>query len=502
MTTDSTANAADLTGRELGEYRVLRRLGAGGMAEVYLAEQISLGRQVALKVLQPHLAGDASYVERFKNEARAAASLVHPNIVQIYDVGQVDGVHFIAQEYIPGKNLGELLQRQRTLEPRLVMDVMRQVTAALGKATELGIVHRDIKPENLMLSHSGEIKVADFGLARVESADAKTLTQVGVAMGTPLYMSPEQIEGRPVDVRSDLYSLGVTCYHLLTGAPPHTGDTALAIAVQHLHTPPRPLENVREDVPSGLARIIHRLMSKKPEQRYAGPQELLAELRKLATEAAEQGWADGPDDWSLAEWIASTRNDSRTAGQLTDLMQQSAQLDAKSTGRIWRIAAVVAALAAGAALGVATRPRFILADAAAPAVEKADTAWGQIYRAKKNPSEAAWLAVEKYFKDADPYILAQAKQGLVRYYLFLSEDYDRALVVLRDLERTVGEDESQQSLQTFVNAGLVIVNQKLGRDDQARQVSARFSAESLEELSRTDRRLFEALRTSRRELGP
>src|SRR5687768_9200467 len=236
MSSEFVSTAGDLTGRELGDYRVLRRLGAGGMAEVYLAEQRSLGRRVALKVLQTALARDASYVLRFQNEARAAAALVHANIVQIYEVGQSDGVHFIAQEYVPGKNLGELLKRQAALAPRLVLDILRQAAAALCKAGEAGIVHRDLKPDNILLSNSGEVKVADFGLARMESIDAKTLTQVGVAMGTPLYMSPEQIEGRAVDVRSDIYSLGITCYHLLAGTPPHSGDTALAVALHHLNT--------------------------------------------------------------------------------------------------------------------------------------------------------------------------------------------------------------------------------------------------------------------------
>src|SRR4051812_16978788 len=161
---------ADLSGRELGDYRVLRRLGAGGMAEVYLAEQRSLSRQVALKVLQPTLARDGSYVDRFQQEARAAAALVHANIVQIYEVGQSRGLHFIAQEYVRGKNLGEVLRRETALNPQLVFDVLRQVAAALCKAGDAGIVHRDLKPENILLSHAGEVKVADFGLARMQSA--------------------------------------------------------------------------------------------------------------------------------------------------------------------------------------------------------------------------------------------------------------------------------------------------------------------------------------------
>src|SRR5690242_1141241 len=150
MSTDPQASA-DLTGREIGDYRILRRLGAGGMAEVYLAEQRSLGRQVAFKVLQPVLARDANYVARFQYEARAAAALVHANIVQIFEVGHVGGVHFIAQEYVRGRNLGEVLKRDAALNPRLVLDVLRQVTAALCKAAEAGIVHRDLKPENILL---------------------------------------------------------------------------------------------------------------------------------------------------------------------------------------------------------------------------------------------------------------------------------------------------------------------------------------------------------------
>jgi len=208
----------DLSGRQLGGYRLLRRLGRGAMAEVYLAEQVSLGRQVAFKVLRSTLATDAIYVQRFHHEARAAAQLVHANIVQIYEVGCHDGIHFIAQEYVQGANLAELLARRGPPELAKVLAVVRQVASALHKAAEHGIVHRDIKPENIMLASSGEVKVADFGLARLYSREETTnLTQVGVTMGTPLYMSPEQVEGRALDSRSDIYALGVTTYQMLTG---------------------------------------------------------------------------------------------------------------------------------------------------------------------------------------------------------------------------------------------------------------------------------------------
>lgn len=495
-----TSAAGDLTGQTIGNYLVLRRLGSGGMADVYLAEQQSLGRQVALKTLDAHLARDATYVARFNNEARAAAQLVHPNIVQIYEVARAGAIHFIAQEYVRGNNLGELVARHGSLAPARVLDILRQATAALAKAAELGIVHRDIKPENLLLSHEGQLKIADFGLARIENADRQTLTQVGVALGTPLYMSPEQIEGNSVDVRSDLYSLGVTCYHLLAGRPPYHGETALAVAMQHVKTPPEPLENVAPEVPSGLARVVHQLMAKAPDNRFSSPVELLAVLHRLATEAAEQGWGEGPQAWSLAELSAVKGLPAESTAELAALMQQSQQLDKRRSSLKLRLAALIVALVVGLLLGYATRPRFLLADAARAPVEKAETAWAQIYRASLAPSEAAWQAVEEFFPDEDPYVLAQARQGLVRYYLYLSEEYDKALRVLEELAARSGQDQRQRTLQAFTRAGLVIVHEHLDHLDQARAANSRLTAENLDELRRTDRRLYELLETSQRRL--
>jgi len=491
---------ADLTGRELGDYRILRRLGAGGMAEVYLAEQRSLGRQVALKVLQPALARDGAYVQRFQHEARAAASLVHANIVQIYEVGQSAGIHFIAQEYVRGKNLGQVLKREAALSPRLVLDVLRQVAAALGKAADAGIVHRDIKPENILLNGAGEVKVADFGLARMESADVKTLTQVGVAMGTPLYMSPEQIEGRPVDARSDIYSLGVTCYHLLAGSPPHSGDTALAVALQHLNVAPRPLENVRGDVPSGLARVVHQMIAKRPEHRYQSPGELLADLRKLAGEAAAEGWGEGPGEWSLAEWMATGDSGGRATRELGRLMHESAHLDA----RRWKPGRMAAFVAGGLLLGllsgVALRPRPYLAGPPATRVEKRDNVWAQLFHANMAPSEQAWRAVRLHFPNEDPYVYDLANAGLVRYHLFLSQDYERARRPLMELlESSEASPESPQ--RAFAHAGMVIANQRLGRLEEARRAASQLSSDMQDQLRMTEPRLHELLQSSLRALG-
>jgi len=506
MSVDPSAEG-DLTGRELGDYRILRRLGAGGMAEVYLAEQRSLGRQVALKVLQTALARDGSYVLRFQHEARAAAALVHANIVQIYEVGAVDGVHFIAQEYVRGKNLGEVLKREAALNPRLVLDVLRQVAAALCKAAEVGIVHRDLKPENILLSHSGEVKVADFGLARMESIDAKTLTQVGVAMGTPLYMSPEQIEGRPVDGRSDIYSLGITCYHLLAGTPPHSGETALAVALQHLNTPPQPLENVRSDLPSALARTVHRMIAKRPEQRYQSAGELLTDLRALASQAASEGWGEGPEDWSLAEWIATTDSRSRAAADLGRLMQQSAQLDAANPLRRSRLSAkfliIAGALALGLFVGYLLRPRPYLAGPPAAAVQRRDSAWAQLFQANTAPSEQAWQAVHDYFPNEDPYVYDLANAGLVRYHLLLSQDrdYEKALRPLIELTQSSDAAAPGSPLRAFAYAGLCIANQRLGRIEEAQAARSQLTSEMQDDLRRSEGRMYELLQSSQEALG-
>ncbi len=495
------SNGPDLIGRELGDYRILRRLGAGGMAEVYLAEQVSLRRQVALKVLNRDLATDASYVERFQNEARAAASLVHPNIVQIYEVGQEDGIHFIAQEYVAGQNLGQLLEREGAFQPALVLDVLRQVVSALCKAKELGIVHRDIKPENLLLSKSGEVKVADFGLARIQNTDTKTLTQVGVAMGTPLYMSPEQVEGKPVDARSDIYSLGVSSYHLLAGVPPHTGETALAIAVQHLHNTPEPLENVRADLPSALARIVHKMLGKKPESRPASPSDLLVELRELATTAAKEGWAEGPDDWSLAEWIATEPARSPKNEELAQVMQAEARLQPAS--RSWkRVAlALTAATLAGVLFSALTRPKFYLADAARAAVKVPEkpSDWAQLYHAQIASSEAAWQKAIEY-PDADSFVRQLAKRGLVRYHLVVSQDYRAALPELQRLERQSEADTPPSLLHAFSLAGQCICLENLGNAAQARTFQAKLAGMH-DQLREEEPQVYRSLQASLGRLG-
>lgn len=484
---------ADLTGKQLNDYRVLRRLGRGAMAEVYLAEQLSLGRQVALKVLSEQLARDPAYVARFQHEARAAASLVHSGIVQIYEVGCADGCHYIAQEYVAGNNLGELIERQGRLSPGLVLGVLRQTAAALSRASEQGIVHRDIKPENLMLSRSGEIKVADFGLARVEEAEGAKLTQVGVTVGTPLYMSPEQVEGRRLDSRSDIYSLGVAAYHLVCGQPPFVGDSPLAVALKHLKDPPPPLLDRCPDCPPALVRIIDRMVAKRADDRFASPNELLAELRTLTRSAVEAGWAEPGDDASAWEALASTSGGPAATLRLSRALDDTLQLNAQQPQRSRRWLALAACLVAGLVLGGVTRPKSLLAGAAREAELRPDVR-SQLFHAKLVDTESAWQAVIQRFPDSDPFYRYLAMQGLVRLYLNLGHDAKAYTQAKRLAD--LGEDE--QSLRTFGRASLVVIAARAGDPQGVREAWAAFPQDQLDDLRTTDRlmhqRLEEALK--------
>lgn len=273
----------DLTGQTLGDFRVLRRLGQGGMGQVYLAEQVSLKRHVALKTLKPELAANEVSLSRFKQEAHSVARVTHANIVQIYAISETSGLHYMALEYVEGKNLRENLEKKGTPDVLMGLRIMTQIAAALQRASELGIVHRDIKPDNILLTRKGEVKVADFGLSRCfGDQQGVHLTQSNVTMGTPLYMSPEQVEGkRTIDHRSDIYSFGVTCYHMFAGQPPFRGTSPFEVAVQHVQKEPGPLAEIRPDLPVDLCTIIHKMMAKQPEARYQTAREILRDVGRL-----------------------------------------------------------------------------------------------------------------------------------------------------------------------------------------------------------------------------
>ena len=248
-------------------YEIVRRVGVGGMADVYLAEDTQLGRQVALKILHPQYAGDASFVERFRREALSAAKLQHPNIVQIYDSGQEGDFNFIVMEYVEGRSLKDYLSEVGQMEIREAARVAGEVLTALAYAHRTGLVHRDIKPGNILLSDDGKVQVTDFGIARAEAGS--TMTQTGTILGTAYYLSPEQAQGLPLDGRSDIYSLGVVLYEMLTGRRPFEGDSPVSIAYKHVREMPRHPSNFRDDIPRPLEAIVLNSLAKRPEDRYS-----------------------------------------------------------------------------------------------------------------------------------------------------------------------------------------------------------------------------------------
>lgn len=275
---------SDLTDQKLGEFQLLRHLGSGGMADVYLAQQTSLQRYVAVKVMKTSVTSVSGeeLLKRFQQEATMAAGLNHPNIVQVYTVGNDGPYHYIAQEYVQGSDLSTLVKEKGNLDLGSILSVMRQVVSALKASESRGIVHRDIKPENLLVTKKGEIKVADFGLAQLGDSEATT-GGTKKTMGTPLYMSPEQVSGRELDSRSDIYSFGVTCYQLLCGKPPFTGGTASEIAMQHVNNPPPPLQEMNPELPTVICRLVHRMMAKRRSLRYQTASDLLEDIRTLSS---------------------------------------------------------------------------------------------------------------------------------------------------------------------------------------------------------------------------
>src|SRR5664280_98260 len=262
-----------------GRYKIIKKLGTGGMATVYLAEDQELGRRIAIKILNSKHAADQQFVERFRREASSAAGLSHPNIVQIYDRGNAEGTYYIAMELIDGRSLKELVI-QRGPSPILVaVNYGRQILAALRFAHRNGVVHRDIKPHNVLVDDEGRIKVTDFGIAR---AGASEMTEVGSIIGTAQYLSPEQARGAPVDDRSDLYSVGVLLYELLTGEAPYSGDTPVEIAMKHLSAIPEPPSVKRPEIPPALDAVVLRALAKDPDDRYQSAAEMDADLSAIS----------------------------------------------------------------------------------------------------------------------------------------------------------------------------------------------------------------------------
>jgi serine/threonine-protein kinase len=279
-----------------GRYRIRERIGSGGMADVYLADDQHLGREVAIKVLHRRFARDQQFVERFKREARAAAGLQHPNVVNVFDRGEHDGTYYIAMENLPGRSLRDVVREEAPLDQLRAIDLGVQILQAAGFAHRHGVVHRDFKPHNVIVGADGRLKVTDFGIAR---AGASEMTETGSIMGTAQYLSPEQAQGQHVDFASDLYSIGVMLYELLTGQVPFAGDSAVAIALKHVSDVPVPIGQLRPDVHPALEAAVMRALAKDPAHRWRSAEEFAAALESART--AIQTGVDGQD---TAAWRA------------------------------------------------------------------------------------------------------------------------------------------------------------------------------------------------------
>ncbi len=262
-----------------GRYKIIRKLGSGGMANVYLAEDQELGRRVAIKILNERHANDEQFVDRFRREAKHAAGLSHPNIVAIYDRGEAEGTYYIAMEYLDGRSLKELIVARGPAPVHVAIDYARKILDALRFSHRNGIVHRDIKPHNVIVDAEGRVKVTDFGIAR---AGTSQMTEVGSIIGTAQYLSPEQAKGAPVDQTSDLYSVGIVLYELLTGKVPFTGDSPVEIAMKHISAIPEPPSSIRPDIPEDLDLIVLRALGKTPEERYPSAEEMDKDLARVA----------------------------------------------------------------------------------------------------------------------------------------------------------------------------------------------------------------------------
>lgn len=264
------------------DYTILKRLGGGGMGDVYMATHRTLGGKWAIKLLAEHLAEDAELVDRFMNEARIEANLQHPNIVKVVNIGQKDKFHFLIMTFVDGEDLDQRLKRLRRMDVQEVINIGLQVVRALECAHDNGIVHRDLKPSNIRIDDQyGTVVVMDFGIARIRDSSSKVKTVLGQQLGTPLYMSPEQAAGRAVDVRSDFYSLGVILYEMLAGANPFEAENHYAIVMKQLTESPQPLSDVRQDVPRVLSDLIARLLEKDPAKRYQTASEVRQDLSAL-----------------------------------------------------------------------------------------------------------------------------------------------------------------------------------------------------------------------------
>ncbi len=342
-----------------GRYRVGARIGTGGMADVFLAEDLQLGRQVALKILHRRFAEDQEFVERFRREASSAAGLSHPNVVHVFDRGEWGGTYYIAMEYLPGESLKTLVRRGGPVDPATAIDYVIQILRAARFAHQRGVIHRDLKPHNVIVDEEGRVRVTDFGIARAGASD---MTQTGSIMGTAQYLSPEQAQGHAVSAASDIYAIGIVLYELLTGTLPFDGETAVTIALKQVSEAPMPPSAVNPAVPPALDAVVLRALAKDPQQRFASAGEFIAALEQV------RAGLDQPDVGDTARFaalelaaaaggsVSSPPAPPPAALAVPPLSEDEPEPDdeeARRRRRRWWIAAGVVALLVVAGIGVA-----------------------------------------------------------------------------------------------------------------------------------------------------
>ncbi|WP_027363621.1 Stk1 family PASTA domain-containing Ser/Thr kinase [Desulfotruncus alcoholivorax] len=383
-----------MIGKLLGNrYEIIEKIGGGGMAIVYKGKDTYLNRIVTIKILRPEFTSDEDFIRRFRREAQAVASLSHPNIVNIHDVGQEDGIHYLVMEYVRGDNLKEIINKNGRLSPDEAIRFAVQVCDALEHAHQHNIVHRDVKPHNILVTEEGRAKLTDFGIAM--EASAATITRTDTIMGSVHYLSPEQARGEIATPRSDIYAVGILLYEMLTGSKPYSGDTPIAVALKHIQETPRPIREVNPEVPRELAAVVMRAIEKNPENRYQSAGELARHL--------EMALDDGQATVVLPAGELAQRIKPEPGGKITG---KSGPPKVKSPAKTWTWVAVVVLLAGLLSGGLYGFYNLYMN---VPEI-KVPSVVGKSFEEARDQLEALGLQVDKkeqFSKEAEGMVIAQ-----------------------------------------------------------------------------------------------